>query len=120
MRLDEMRFPGGRPVDGYGPGFFRVAGAVHRGAVLVLPSGVQPWAGPAAGDAAAALVAAAPEVDVVFLGTGPEIAPLPAALRTALEDAGLGVEIMNTPAACRSFNVCLAEGRRVAAALVPV
>ena len=45
---------------------------------------------------------------------------MPAGLRATLEDAGLGVEVMNSPAACRTFNVLLSEGRRVAAALLPV
>ena len=43
-----------------------------------------------------------------------------AAERAALEAAGAGVELMSTPSACRTYNVLLAEGRRVAAALMPV
>jgi uncharacterized protein len=117
MRLTEMVFPGGQPVDGYGPGFFRVAGAVVRGPVLVLPGGAVAWAGL---PDAAPILAAAASLDVLFLGTGAEIAHAPPAFRAALEDAGIGVEVMNTPAAARTYNVCLAEGRRVAAALMPV
>ena len=44
----------------------------------------------------------------------------PAAFRSALEDAGIGVEVMNSPAACRTYNVLLSEGRRIAVALLPV
>ena len=44
----------------------------------------------------------------------------PASLRARLEEVGLGVEAMNSPAACRTYNVLLAEGRRVAVALLPV
>ena len=117
MRLTEMVFPQGLPVDGYGPGFFRVAGTVIRGPILVLPDGAAPWAGL---PDAAPILAAAAALDVVFLGTGAEIAPAPPAFRAALEAAGIGVEIMNSPAAARTYNVCLAEGRRVAAALMPV
>ncbi|MFN6977761.1 MAG: Mth938-like domain-containing protein [Gemmobacter sp.] len=116
MRLTEVSFPTGVPIDGYGPGFFRIGGAVIRGAALVLPAGPAPWAN---GDPAPFLAAAA-AIDVLFVGTGPEIAPVPAAFRAALEAAGIGVEIMNSPAAARTYNVCLAEGRRVAAALIPV
>lgn len=57
---------------------------------------------------------------MLFLGLGPEIRPLDPALRAALEEAGLGVEIMATPTACRLWNVLIAEGRRVAAGLMPV
>jgi len=43
-----------------------------------------------------------------------------AGMRAALEAAGSGAELMSTPSACRTYNVLLAEGRRVAAALMPV
>ena len=117
MKLTEVSFGRGLPVDGYGPGFFRVVGSVHRGAVLIAPEAVLPWGGFAD---AAAVLALAGAIDVLFVGTGAEIAAIPAAFRAPIEAAGIGVEIMNTPAACRSHNVCLAEGRRIAAALLPV
>ena len=60
------------------------------------------------------------EVDVLFVGTGAEIAHLPTSLRQRLEDSGIGVEVMNSPSACRTYNVLLSEGRRVAVAAVPV
>jgi len=60
------------------------------------------------------------EIDVLLIGTGGEICHIPRSLRDALEAAGIGVETMNSPAACRTYNVLLSEGRRVAAALLPV
>ncbi len=117
MRLEEIRYDGARPIDGYGPGFFRVAGQVHQGAALVTVTGVSRWGGY---DDAAALVALASEVDVIFVGTGAQIARVPAALRAAVEAAGIGLEPMDTPAACRTYNVLVSEGRRIAAALLPV
>ncbi len=117
MRINEVQFDDSRPIDGYGPGFFRVDGSVVQGAVLVLPSGVMSWGGY---DDVDPLTAAASEVDVLFLGTGAEIAHAPASVRAALEAAGLGVEVMATPAACRTYNVLLSEGRRVGVALLPV
>ena len=117
MRLNEITFTDALPVDGYGPGFFRVGGKVHEGAIAILPSGVTPWGGY---DDAAALLSAAGGLDVLFVGTGAEIAHVPAAFRSALEAAGLGVESMASPAACRTYNVLLSEGRRVGAALLPV
>ncbi|MEL6220164.1 MAG: Mth938-like domain-containing protein, partial [Pseudomonadota bacterium] len=48
------------------------------------------------------------------------IAPLPADVRQAIEAAGIGVEVMSTPSACRTYNVLLSEGRRVACALTAV
>ena len=117
MQLNEIAYQGGRPIDGYGVGFFRVGGEVYRGTVLVTSENVAPWGGI---DDIAALVALAEEVDVIFVGTGAAIARLPAALHEALDAAGIGVETMDTPAACRTYNVLLAEGRRIAAALIPV
>ncbi len=117
MRLNEVVYSDAQPVDGYGPGFFRIAGQVHQGPLLLGPDGVQTWGGY---DDLQPLLDLAPQIDVLFLGTGAEIAHAPAALRQTLEAAGLGVEVMNAPAACRTYNVLLSEGRRIAAALLPV
>ena len=59
-------------------------------------------------------------VDLLLLGCGAAMRPVAPALRAALRKAGIAVEPMDTGAACRTFNVLLAEGRRVAAALVAV
>jgi uncharacterized protein len=117
MQLNEVRYSGLLPVEGYGPGFFRIAGQLHMGGVLLRGDSLVPWAGY---DDLGPLLALAGAADVLFVGTGTEIAPLPAPFRRALEEAGLGVEMMATPPACRSYNVLLSEGRRVAAALLPV
>lgn len=117
MRLNEVSFESGLPIDGYGPGFFRVGGKVHEGAVLVAPSGVSAWGGL---KAAIPLEALAGTVDILFIGTGAEPAHVPVGLADALEAAGIGVEAMASPAAARTYNVLLSEGRRVAVALIPV
>lgn len=117
MRLTEVTFEGPQPVEGYGDGFFRIAGEVHTGATAILPDGIHAWGGLT--DFSLFLTRAR-EIDVLFVGMGARIAPLPGAMRDALEAAGIGVEIMATPTACRTYNVLLSEGRRVAAALLPV
>jgi len=117
MQVREISYGAARPIDGYGPGFFRIDGQVLRGPVLVTATGAGPWGG--LGDSAAPL-ALAGRVDVLFVGMGDAIAPLSGALRAALEACGIGVEVMATPSACRTYNVLLAEGRRIAAALLPV
>lgn len=117
MRMNEVRYPEGTPVTGYGPGFFRVGSEVMNGGVLILPGGVFPWAGL---DDLAPILAQIGSLDVLFVGTGREIAHLPAAMREALEAAGVGVEAMNSPAACRTYNVLLSEGRRIGLAALPV
>ncbi|WP_170549508.1 Mth938-like domain-containing protein [Ruegeria atlantica] len=117
MRLNEISYTNAVPVDGYGPGFFRIGGQVYEGAVLTGPAGTTTWDGY---EDNAPLLELADTVDVLFIGTGAELNHIPADLRTALENAGIGVEIMNSPAACRTYNVLLSEGRRVALALLPV
>ena len=115
MRFDPVSYPDRPPVDAYGAGFFRVAGEVRPGPLLLLPTGLGAWGG--LGDPAPLLAA---RVDVLLLGTGAAMAPPPKTLREALEAAGIPVEPMSTPSACRTYNVLLGEGRRVGLAALPV
>jgi len=117
MRLSEVTYGTARAIEGYGPGFFRVAGHVLRGPSLVTPWDAGPWGGYA--DTATPLSLAG-RIDVLLVGTGAGIAHVPAAFRAALEGQGIGVEVMASPTACRTYNVLLGEGRRVAVALLPV
>ncbi|MGR3802277.1 Mth938-like domain-containing protein [Marinibacterium profundimaris] len=117
MRLNEIEFNESDPIEGYGPGFFRIGGQVWSGAVLTGPAGTASWGGYAD---SAALLALKSEVDVIFVGTGAEVAHLPKDLRAEMDEAGIGVEAMTSPAAARTYNVLLSEGRRVAVALLPV
>lgn len=117
MRLSEIDFGTANPIEGYGPDFFRLGGVAHPAPVLFWPGGMQPWGGYADTDT---LLALAGEVDVLFIGTGGTIAHLPQDFRATLETAGLGLEGMDSPAACRTYNVLLSEQRRVAVALLPV
>ena len=117
MRLTEITYGAALAIESYGPGFFRVGTHVLRGASLVTPWDAGPWGGL---EDLAAPLALAGKIDVLLLGMGAEVAIVPRALREALEAAGIGVEPMNSPAACRTYNVLLGEGRRIAAALLPV
>lgn len=117
MELVEISYDDARPIDGYGPGFFRVGGKVVDAPVLVLANTTRVWGGL---EDAAPLTALAGQVDVILLGTGATMTPVPAALREALDEVGVGIEPMASPSACRSFNILLSEGRRVAAALLSV
>ena len=117
IELNEVQFPEGQPVDGYGPGFFRLGEHRHEGPMLLTRGGLITWRGL---DDIEPLLRLAGQIDVLLIGTGPEIAPLPAGLRAPLEDAMIGVEQMASPPACRTYNVLLAEARRVALAALPV
>ncbi len=115
--MDEITYPEAQPIDGYGPGFFRIMDRLFHHPVLVSPWSVRRWGG--YGDIAVPLTLSG-RIDVLFLGTGADIAHAPRPFRTALEAAGIGVEVMSSPAACRTYNLLLTEGRLVAVALLPV
>ena len=117
MQVDELRFDKGFPVEAYGPGFFRCGGDVIHGPMLVTEAAVSDWGGL---QDVKALLALKGAVDVLFIGMGSEMTYLPAPLQSALDKAGIGAEAMASPTACRSFNMLLAEGRRVALAALPV
>lgn len=117
MVMKPTEFDGAVPVDGYGPGFFRVGGKVFHGPVLVTQGGGRDWGGLQDSDA---LIALSGQIDVLFLGMGADIAHPPKVLVQALEQADIMVEAMASPTAARTYNVTLSEGRRVACALIPV
>ncbi len=122
MQMNEITFASARPVDSYAPGGFRVGGTWRPGSLLLTAQWWEVWAAAAPGEVSTEslgrILRAARDIDVLLVGMGPEIAPVPAEARKALEAAGIGVEPMSTPSACRTYNVLLAEDRRVAAALI--
>lgn len=117
MALSPGDFDGTATIEGYGPGFFRVAGQVFRGPVLVEGRQSRNWGGLADHDT---LLALAGRVDVLFLGMGADIAHPPAGLVQALAEKGIMTEAMASATAARIYNVTLSEGRRVACALLPL
>ena len=116
MKLSEQEFSNGMPVEAYGPGFFRVKGHIHHGAMIISPTSAMPWGG---WDDLEPIKALAGQVDILLIGTGADVTPFTPALRTALDSAGLWADPMATTAALRTYNVLLAEARRVALAVLP-
>ncbi|MFN7642059.1 MAG: Mth938-like domain-containing protein [Burkholderiales bacterium] len=122
MKLHANRDPALNTVTAYGPGWLEINARRYEHALLVQPEApLEPW-GPARFDELAAehfeaILAHAPEV--VLLGTGPaQRFPHPR-LTAALTARRIGVEAMDTGAACRTYNILMAEGRKVLAALLP-
>jgi uncharacterized protein len=115
---------GRQPIQAYGGGGFRIADRRIEGAVLVLPSRAIAWPADAVAtitpDSLTPVREAADEVDLLLIGCGPQIAPIAPELRAAVRAWGVVVDLMDTGAACRTYNVLLLEERRVAAALLPV
>lgn len=122
--LREAHFPGRAPIDAYGNGGFRFAEMSHRGSILCLPSGIHGWqpADPTALTVAdfTRLLAESDAIQILLVGTGKELKPLPKPLREALREAKISADPMSTGAAVRTYNVLLAEDRAVAAALIAV
>ena len=117
-------YPYETAVTAYGNGGFRFAEMSHKGSILCLPSGVYAWT---ASDAAtltpddfAQVFADLKAPATLLLGTGLAQVWPDAVLTRAFTEAGLGIEAMSTGAAARTYNVLLAEKRRVAAALIAV
>jgi uncharacterized protein len=124
MRMDFTRIaPEGRQIiQAHREGGFTIAGVRHAGSVLVLPERTLPWPVRALAavtlESLAPITAAAANVDLLVLGCGAEFGQPAPDLRAALRAHGIVIEAMDTRAACRTFNVLLAEDRRAAAALI--
>ena len=117
--------PEGRQlIQRYGNGGFFVGGVQHTGSVIVLPHRSAAWPVARYPDISAEslgdVFAAADAIEVLLIGCGPLMEMPDPALRAALRQAGIVPEFMDTGAACRTFNVLLAEDRAVAAALIAV
>lgn len=111
-------------IQSYSNGRFRVSGHSYGGAVFVSPDRTESW--DFTGDINALTVEdfaplfdRADEIDVVLLGCGSEMVFVPPSFRAQLKEYGLVVDVMDTGAACRTYNVLMAEGRRVVAAMLP-
>lgn len=111
----------GNVVTGHGPGWVRIGTVEHRDNLVLTTDVVTPGWAPGGFDALAEadfarLLDAKP--DVVLLGTGATLRFPHPRLTRALAAAQVGLEVMDTAAACRTFNILSAEGRRVTAALL--
>jgi len=108
-------------VTGYGPGFIEVNKSPHQGHLLLMPDiPVQPWPVTAFESLRAEDFDVLLELraEIVLLGTGRRQRFPNPRLTTGLARAGIGLEVMDTAAACRTYNILMSEGRRVLAAFL--
>jgi uncharacterized protein len=121
MKLHADSRSGSHIVTGHGPGWVAVDGQRHERSLLLTPERIAADWGP---DNAAALTEAhlaslaGLAGHIVLLGTGARQRFPAAPLLRPLVAAGIAIEVMDTGAACRTYNVLVAEGRAVAAALI--
>lgn len=120
MKFHLERTEGRNLITGYGPGYVAVNGAPHRSSVVILPDRVLPWdvSGPDELTHEAFAWLARLPVEILLLGTGASQRFPGVGLAQPVWTAGIGLEVMGTPAACRTYNILLAEHRRVGAALL--
>jgi uncharacterized protein len=118
------RFPGRAAIDAYGNGGFRFADMSHRGSIVCMPDGIDAWSvidGQELTLATMRPILARLQLPMfLLLGTGSAQVFPPADVRRAFLDAKIGLDVMDTGAAARTYNILLAEKRPVAAALVAV
>ena len=113
--------PGARNAfSGYGDGYVLVNGERHESSVIVTPERVLPWRVGGFENLAESDFEAFPglELEILLIGTGPKQRFPHPRLTRALAEKRIGVEVMDTQAACRTYNILMAEGRRVAAAIL--
>ncbi|WP_420547382.1 Mth938-like domain-containing protein [Curvivirga sp.] len=113
---------GAKFIDSYGPNRFKITDEVFEGSVIVFPDKVVSWdvtdVAELTVESFQAVFDADPTVELLLLGCGEKMMLIPSSLRQALREKGTPPDFMDTGAACRTYNILLGEGRRVAAALI--
>lgn len=113
-------------IQSYAKGVFKISSVIYNTPVIVAPDETIIWEISNVKSVADLklehfnnLINSCDDIDVVLLGSGAKMAFLPRELKVSLKENGLNIDIMDTGAACRTYNVLMAEGRRVVCALLP-
>jgi uncharacterized protein len=124
LTSDSPHLPTPAQIEAYGNGGFRFGGMSHRGSLLCLPDGIWAWPVSRVSEITTTLLLPAFErgdlLDVFLIGVGRDPWPLPERLRTRFRELAISADTMATGAAVRTYNILLAENRRVGAALIAV
>jgi uncharacterized protein len=111
-------------LDAYGDGGFRVEGLFRPGSILLLPGNTLDWSvsdiDAATPEDFGAVLAIAQDLEFLLVGCGTQMQPVSAAVRAAFEESGIGLELMGTGSACRTYNHLISEGHTFGAALIAV
>lgn len=125
MPSPQLLLNGRAPISSYGAGAFQFAGRTYQGGLLILADGIYAWE--CGGDffrdsAFFQFLDEKKEVagDFFLLGTGARTVFPPDFFKSAIEERGLSLDMMDTGAACRTYNILLAESRLFAAGLLPI
>ncbi len=123
MKFSEAERGDGYVIEGYEPGQILIDGRVFVAGLILTPRRIIPNWGPArAADLAEAHIDALLELEpqVILIGTGARQVFPSIALQARALGRGIGIEFMDTGAACRTYNILMGEGRRVVAGLLPI
>jgi uncharacterized protein len=124
MSVLEGFLPGRHLIDAYGNGGFRFGDMSHQGSLLILPSGIRAWSAKYVADinleTFAPVFEEGGELGLLLVGTGLNIAPLSLILKETLRGKNIAFDVMQSGAAARTYNILLAENRKVSAALLAV
>ena len=123
-KADAPHLPSPAPIDAYGNGGFRFASMSHRGSLLCLPDGIWAWPVKHVTELSEAelepVFTRAQALDFFLIGAGRDPWAMPEQLRARFRELSLSVDAMATGPAVRTYNILLAEGRRVGAGLIAV
>lgn len=122
MELNREGVGAGPVIKGFSGRGFRVGETVYADGLLLTPTVAQSWAPPheLSVEALGAIIDVDPAPEFLLLGTGASLVWPPASFVRALEQAGLGIEVMDSRAAARAWGVLRAEQRWICAALMPL
>ena len=124
MEFKEVIAQGDTSISSYGDGGFRIGAHRTVGSLLITPKGYYPWSvgdkDQLTLDSLELILDQRQDIDILLIGMGDNMSFLNKQIRSALEEANIGVDVMAPGAAARTYNVLLMEGRKVAAALIAV
>lgn len=122
--MDREGAPDGPVVRGFRGHGFLVADRYVPGGLLLTPDDARDWSATdvtaLTGEDVADLLAMTPLPEFILIGTGAQMARPPVPFIRAVESRGIGIEAMDSRAAARAWGVLRAEGRWIAAALLPL
>ena len=124
MEISQPQFGAQPAIDAYGDGGFRIEGLRMTGSILLTPSGLHPWPvmqiDQISANALEQILAASASFEILLVGSGPSLKRPGPDVRSFFSAHKIRTDYMDTGAAARTYNVLLAEDRRVAAALIAV
>ena len=124
MDITPIMSESAKRIERYGDGAFVVSGEEFKGNIFITPEHVELWTAPVAEDLSDAsisqLVEAAKDVDILLYGAGAQMPFVTPTVRAKFKDHDMVLDVIDTGAACRTFNILMNEERRVAALLLAV